>query len=1144
MKLSNHFPKLILTIIVILSILISFFVIQAHDIISNHTRQATETAIAPSTNLMGGTWYKSSGVYGTASGIETLWHTTSGYLGGGIHPWEKSFYDCQSLDYVKGGFTTDGRTINFGSAKSTLSYDMNSVSYITGNSLSGTVSNTRTKGSGSHTSNATIIAPYGRTSGTHIVYGDFSSINGDYTSITSSDPSVSWESLKKTSGDQNVYMQIQLSSAGYYTSWLMFYKFQIPQNIQFGTVTKIKAIWGSSRSTEIDLAVSILKAGDKEYTRYPQTSPPYATWIPLHPNVGYHFLEITDSDDISEIINYGFLDLLISAGGADLSPGGTVRFYYFYLELTVNGKQKTDLIYDYSFNALNDDVYSPNDISIPYIKSFTLNVNLKIESNTALNPTFANVSLIEGKFPYNKLKIHTGNLVLGWNNLTFTVDYVDTPSRFFSADGVLKIRIQMGYSLSYYPSAYKKLYCKADYIRVNVSSLALTFAPLSTDTWQAVKIRAKGTFTMYAEGVNLGTKTSSVYQVWTITLPPGLTLSFLSLTTPSSASIDWITFVKSSTTKNPIRDIDVGSATADLYSGTYYTDNTAPHDLSVSSNKIVQKAYFCAEHDYEYGEIYKSVSLTSKGIYQNKAIKIIYSTETTGIDPAAPKIGLRSSTTGNFHYVNLYLTSGNNVSKTIPLISFKKNDDFNQLKILLTDTGSSAGSTSVTTLKITIYALEIVDYPIPQITITSPANNATISGWFKIKGTASYPTNMVALRIHLGSDLVFETTGLWYIYLFEIDINSLVYQEGYYTIKVNATGQNGIWNCETIKIKIDNYIDPIVTIQGYSRQVLYDTLLINSTVKIDSTLTVSSLKYYLNDTPIATIPSYPWSKLLYVDDFPEGDYILKVEVIDSKGQIAQDKISLLIDKTPPPIIALEWTGKKLVLWDVPYYTIQPNLTALTCNVTRVEFYINGELVDTDWDGRDYIMYTYYFWQVANGTTYQVKIVAYDCSGQSNWLNFTMVYYTAQPTIADIIEIIINFFIWLIEWISSGFGLFYIAGVVIGSTFLSVSQWNRKALGSFIGIGTMISGLVTTLVLNPAFGFLMSLVSLGMGSGGALAGLGLRRTILSDNNKNKKCLANPKSISCRILFNANDLKQIKLRNPKHKPEPKLKRNQIF
>jgi hypothetical protein len=837
----------------------------------------------------------------------------------------------------------------------------------------------------------------------------------------------------------------------------------------------------------------------------------------------------SDSSDVNDIINSGSIDFRFSTVTSGTATSRIIYIYYIYASVSYTPKQKTDLAYEYSFNIFDDDDYTDQDINLDYIRNLYIYVEIDIlPQGTSTSPSFASVYLMEGKFPYGKSTLGSG-LLTGTNFLIKTITLTQNPQKYFASDGTLTIRIEMGYNLAQRPALWN-IDSRIDYISVKVQPLAISFPQISTNDYSGIKIRSKGSFNIYNGYDNglIGSPNSVSYTVHSYSLPASIPLSSLYFTTTSAPDyIDWITFVESPSVDNPIRDIDTGSSTADLYSGDYYSDNEVPLDLTQTSSSLSLKAYFCAEHDYEYARMYRSASLSSKGISQNNALEITYQTTASGTNPEKPKIGLRSSITGDTYYKELEFSPSSTTTITIPLNQFNLDDTFNRLEILMRDRGTNAGTNSVDTFEIEITQLDLISIPIPDVQITNPTDGEVIVGFFDIEGTVTHDSNIQTFNIFIDNSLIYSTVPATTSYSFNISINNLTLGEGTHIIKVNATDSDSIEGYQIIGIIVDNWEDPTIEILGSIRRVLYDQINVSTIVSVDSTSSVDSVVFSINDTIISTLTSEPYTIDLYAGDYDEGEYILYATVYDDYDQNATDKISLLIDETPPPIVEFVGFNRTLIIWDEPYYTIDPNITVLTGNLTFVEFYINGRLIDTDHYrdiNGDQIQHTYYFSGIANGTIFEIEIYAYDDANQSNWNNFTMTYYTTQPSTNDILTIIINFIDWLINWIVSGFGILFSAIIGAGTTLVSATKWNKKGLTAFMGGSVLGSGVLTTIFMNPAFGLLTGLFSFLVSGIGAVSGTGIRKIFLSDKKK-QECTKNPKKMSCRLMLSDNDLENI-------------------
>jgi hypothetical protein len=173
------------------------------------------------------------------------------------------------------------------------------------------------------------------------------------------------------------------------------------------------------------------------------------------------------------------------------------------------------------------------------------------------------------------------------------------------------------------------------------------------------------------------------------------------------------------------------------------------------------------------------------------------------------------------------------------------------------------------------------------VTITDPANGATVSGTVSITVDSNDNPSKVAIIID-GTTVAYGLTYSW---------DTTAYADGSHTIEASARG-----NTDIITVTVDNGgtppedYPPSVTITNPAGgSTVSGAVTIMVTVSDEDTLTPD---IYIDGSYVATSSAYEWDTTAYAD----GSHTIYAEATDSIGQTGSDEISVTVDNTqdPPP----------------------------------------------------------------------------------------------------------------------------------------------------------------------------------------------------------------------------------------------------
>jgi len=266
----------------------------------------------------------------------------------------------------------------------------------------------------------------------------------------------------------------------------------------------------------------------------------------------------------------------------------------------------------------------------------------------------------------------------------------------------------------------------------------------------------------------------------------------------------------------------------------------------------------------------------------------------------------------------------------------------------------------------------------PVTSLTSPLNNATVSGIVSVTASASDNIGVTSVEFYVNG--VLQTSSVSEPYIFQWDTTT--FAAGVYTLSVkafDAAGNSGVSGNVTATV-VNDSIDPTI---AFSSPV-YGSI-VGGTVPVTATAHdnagVTRVEYYDNGTLIFASNMAPYSFNWDTIAVANGSHILTAKAYDAAGNIGQAAdIAVTVSNLPPDTTAPSvnigvrraTTGESGVM----------SLSATASDnvgVSHVEFYVNGILVSTttvaphvyNWDST----------AVPSGS-YELMAKAYDSAGNS------------------------------------------------------------------------------------------------------------------------------------------------------------------
>ncbi len=195
--------------------------------------------------------------------------------------------------------------------------------------------------------------------------------------------------------------------------------------------------------------------------------------------------------------------------------------------------------------------------------------------------------------------------------------------------------------------------------------------------------------------------------------------------------------------------------------------------------------------------------------------------------------------------------------------------------------------------------VRIIDATAPTVSITSPANGASVSGAINITVNASdnLAVTSVSLSIDGGGTISSNNTAP-----FTNSWNSATVANGSHTLKVTASDAAGNKATSTVQTTVNNVVagditSPTINYISPSNQAsLTGTVLV--TISASDNVAVSSVSISIDDVVVSTSTSYSWNTA----NSAAGGHTLKAIAKDAAGNQGTSSISVTVNTivVPPP----------------------------------------------------------------------------------------------------------------------------------------------------------------------------------------------------------------------------------------------------
>lgn len=283
------------------------------------------------------------------------------------------------------------------------------------------------------------------------------------------------------------------------------------------------------------------------------------------------------------------------------------------------------------------------------------------------------------------------------------------------------------------------------------------------------------------------------------------------------------------------------------------------------------------------------------------------------------------------------------------------------------------------------------DRSAPSVSVSAPANGATISGQTTLKATASDNIAVTSVDFYINDQLIGSAGKVSADWQLSYNTTSLV--NGSYSLKAKASDQAGnSAQSAVLTVNISNAVPdttpPSVQINSPTNgQTVSGTLTFSASVSDNVHISYANLK--IDSTTLASKTVAPYAVDLNTLSYPNGSHSLSVVASDGTNTTTK-QITITINNsavadTENPTIQITAPSSS------PFDWVSDNLTLTAIgtdnvSVTKIEFYINETLVATE--NNSTISRRWLRAGTPNGS-YTLKAKAYDSSGNTAEVSVTI-----------------------------------------------------------------------------------------------------------------------------------------------------------
>jgi chitinase len=263
----------------------------------------------------------------------------------------------------------------------------------------------------------------------------------------------------------------------------------------------------------------------------------------------------------------------------------------------------------------------------------------------------------------------------------------------------------------------------------------------------------------------------------------------------------------------------------------------------------------------------------------------------------------------------------------------------------------------------------------PVVSITFPANNATLGGTVSVTAVASDNVGVTKVEFYANGTLQATDTSTPYVYSWNTSSSAA----GSYTLMAKAydaagnVGQSGNISVTVVK----DSTPPSVSLTSPKNNAKVSGM-VAITASASDNIGVAKVEFYVNKGLISASNVAPYSCNWETRSLADGKYTLSAKAYDATGNVGQSSnISVTVsnDTTPPSVSITAPAANATVSGMIWVFASAGD----NVGVTKVEFYVNNVRMGTDLTSP--YSYGWNTKSLANGK-YTITVKAYDAAGNS------------------------------------------------------------------------------------------------------------------------------------------------------------------
>jgi hypothetical protein len=464
-----------------------------------------------------------------------------------------------------------------------------------------------------------------------------------------------------------------------------------------------------------------------------------------------------------------------------------------------------------------------------------------------------------------------------------------------------------------------------------------------TFSWNTTAL-ANGSYTLSAKAYDAANNIGQSSTVTVTVNNPDTTAPTVSITAPAnSATVSGTVSVTASASDN------VGVSKVEFYVNNVLqkTDTSSPYTFSWNTTALANGSYTLSAKAYD----------TANNIGQSSTVTVtVNNPDTTAptVSITAPAnsatvsgtVSVTASASDNVGVskVEFYVNNVLQTTDTASPFTFSWNtttlaNGSYTLSATAYDAVNNIGQSSTVTVTV-----NNLDTTVPTVSITAPANNATVNGTVSVTASASDNVGVSKVEFYVNNVLQATTTSA----PFTFSWNTTALANGSYTLSAKAyDAANNIGQSSTVTVTVNN---PDTTVPTVSITAPANSTTVNGTVSITAdasdNIKISKVEFYVKNVLKKTVTSAPYSYKWGTTTVTDGSYTLTAKAYDAAGKMGNSSpVTVLVkNDTKPPTITITSP-----IADSTVSRIKTVTATASDNkrVTKVEFYVDGELQTTD-----------------------------------------------------------------------------------------------------------------------------------------------------------------------------------------------------